>query len=163
MSTRENPDQCGWKGCTTPVPKEGVKVCEVHFAEAFEGYGEPPAVIDSFNGQFRFLSNFWVEENGLSNEHYYQAAKAVPGSAKDRVKAVMEIADRYINDPSAKNQVAADDLAGIIMALDTPGKTKKLGRKVNFESGLGPHQRRGHVLAPEAQVRQRYAPGKLAP
>lgn len=33
------------------------------------------ATIDSFRGEYLFLSNFFIESNGLSNEHHFQAAK----------------------------------------------------------------------------------------
>lgn len=33
-------------------------------------------VIDSFRGEYHFLSNFYVESDGCSVEHRYQAAKA---------------------------------------------------------------------------------------
>jgi ribA/ribD-fused uncharacterized protein len=33
--------------------------------------------IIAFRGEYRFLSNFFVEEDGLTNEHRFQAAKAV--------------------------------------------------------------------------------------
>lgn len=33
--------------------------------------------IDSFSGDFEFLSNFFVEKNKLTVEHFYQAAKTM--------------------------------------------------------------------------------------
>lgn len=32
-------------------------------------------LIDRFEGEYEFLSNFYVEESGMTLEHYYQAAK----------------------------------------------------------------------------------------
>jgi ribA/ribD-fused uncharacterized protein len=32
--------------------------------------------IDSFRGEYEFLSNFYVEENGMTAEHWFQALKA---------------------------------------------------------------------------------------
>lgn len=37
-------------------------------------------VIDSFTGNYRFLSNFYLTPDGLSVEHHYQAAKAIYAS-----------------------------------------------------------------------------------
>lgn len=48
--------------------------------------------IDRFNGEFRFLSNFWpaeVEFDGeiyRTVEHAYQAAKVPPGAVRDAVR-----------------------------------------------------------------------------
>jgi ribA/ribD-fused uncharacterized protein len=64
-----------------------------------------PAKIDSFSGQYRFLSNFWpaaVEHEGVmypSVEHAYQAAKTL--------------------DPAERRRIAA---------LRTPSEAKKAGR-----------------------------------
>lgn len=59
--------------------------------------------IGPFRGEWRFLSNFWLEPRRrmLSNEHFYQAAKA------------LNVEDR-----------------GLIMHAETPGRAKELGRIV---------------------------------
>lgn len=62
-----------------------------------------PTTIVEFQGDYRFLSNFWVLKNGLTVEHHYQAAKAVHD--KDR-----------------------DD----ILACATPGQAKRLGSKIKI-------------------------------
>lgn len=83
-----------------------------------------------FFGDFRFLSNFYVEEDGLSGEHYFQAYKAA--------------------DPEE---------AGWVMRSETPGKAKWRGRRVVLREGweeekdyymalnLARKFRRGSVLA----------------
>jgi ribA/ribD-fused uncharacterized protein len=58
-------------------------------------------VIDNFRGQYRFLSNFYVEAHGKTVEHFFQAAKTTtsldfayvygadtPGEAKRRGKLI---------------------------------------------------------------------------
>lgn len=58
--------------------------------------------ITSFSGGFRFLSNFWYNPDGYTNEHRFQAAKAAseadakwvmesktPGEAKRRGRAIV--------------------------------------------------------------------------
>ena len=68
-----------------------------------------PKVIDSFSGKYRFLSNFypkpfkWRGKTWPSSEHAYQAAKA-----KDK------------------------DDAELIRQASTPGKAKRLGRKIKI-------------------------------
>ena len=62
-----------------------------------------PTAITSFQGQYRFLSNFWVEEDGLTVEHRFQAAKT--------------------NDILEKSR---------IMASITPGQAKRWGRLVHL-------------------------------
>ena len=68
-----------------------------------------PKVIDSFSGEYRFLSNFypkpfkWRGKTWPSSEHAYQAAKA-----KDK------------------------DDAELIRQASTPGKAKRLGRKIKI-------------------------------
>ena len=66
--------------------------------------------VESFRGQFRFLSNFHAghpfEYNGaryLTAEHAYQAAKCASGADAERVRST-----------------------------DTPGQAKRLGRKVKM-------------------------------
>lgn len=56
-------------------------------------------MINQFRGPYRFLSNFYVEEDGKTVEHYFQAAKATSSVEGRR-----------------------------ILAASTPGKAKKLGR-----------------------------------
>lgn len=63
-------------------------------------------VIDSFTGDYRFLSNFYVETDGLTAEHRFQALKTV--------------------DP--------EEQAAIMMA-DTPGAAKRLGRACTLREG----------------------------
>src|SRR3954465_12911198 len=69
---------------------------------------EPPSRIDSFQGEYRFLSNFWPAEVAFEKltfptvEHAYQAAKTLS----------MEERKRIAN-------------------LPTPGEAKKEGRKVS--------------------------------
>jgi ribA/ribD-fused uncharacterized protein len=54
-------------------------------------FGEPPAKIDSFQGSYRFLSNFWPAEvvyEGVtfpSAEHAYQAAKSLSPDERKRI------------------------------------------------------------------------------
>lgn len=60
-------------------------------------------VIDSFSGDYRFLSNFYITVDGKSVEHYYQAAKA-----------------RNITDYLR------------IINADTPKKAKRLGREIEM-------------------------------
>lgn len=70
-------------------------------------FGEPPVKIDSFQGSYRFLSNFWPAEvvyEGAtypSAEHAYQAAKSLSPDERKRI---------------------AD--------LPTPGEAKKAGGKL---------------------------------
>lgn len=59
--------------------------------------------IDSFTGYYGFLSNFYVEEDGKSAEHRFQAAKAA----------------------------SADDYR-YVMAADTPKEAKKRGRSIQM-------------------------------
>lgn len=60
-----------------------------------------PIIIDRFTGPYRFLSNFWTDENGLCVEYLYQADKATneidrqyvlssvsPGEAKRRGRSI---------------------------------------------------------------------------
>lgn len=61
--------------------------------------------IDSFRGRYFFLSNFFVEENGRTNEHYFQAAKA-----------------RNIVDCAA------------VLSADTAREAKRLGRKIHLRA-----------------------------
>ncbi len=57
-------------------------------------------VIDNFSGNFDFLSNFYIETNGLTVEHFYQAAKTLDEGWKQS-----------------------------IINAETPGRAKKLGQK----------------------------------
>lgn len=56
--------------------------------------------IDSFDGNFDFLSNFFVEEDGSTVEHLYQASKTLDLGWREA-----------------------------ILAAPTPGKAKRLGSK----------------------------------
>lgn len=73
--------------------------------------------IKGFNGEYRFLSNFYEEyvyyEEAMypTNEHAFQAAKF------------------YVIDLNTRNKVRSD-----ILTLDTPGKAKRWGRKVQLRS-----------------------------
>jgi ribA/ribD-fused uncharacterized protein len=58
-------------------------------------------VIARFEGEHRFLSNFWVHEDGLSVEHFFQAGKAKTREDWDYV-----------------------------MASETPGRAKRRGREI---------------------------------
>ncbi len=60
-------------------------------------------VIDTFRGEYSFLSNFYIERNGKSLEHLYQASKATN----------MEDYLRIIN-------------------ADTPAYAKKLGKSIKI-------------------------------
>lgn len=61
-------------------------------------------VINSFRGYYRFLSNFWIEKNGKSVEHEFQAAK--------------------VTDPEAY---------ALIMAAETPREAKRLASRQGME------------------------------
>jgi ribA/ribD-fused uncharacterized protein len=58
-----------------------------------------PSRIDSFQGEYRFLSNFWpavVEYEGItypSIEHAYQAAKTLDRNERRRIAAIVEPGD----------------------------------------------------------------------
>lgn len=101
-------------------------------------------IIDSFHGEYRWLSNFWIHdsENMLSVEHYYQAAKAsnvddylqilsakTPGEAKrmgaeiicrydwnDVKLTIMEhlIKDKFIWNPPLANKLKATSNALLV-------------------------------------------------
>ena len=57
--------------------------------------------VDSFRGDYAFLSNFWIESDGLTVEHRFQAAKTV-----------------------------VPDEKALVLAAATPAIAKRLGRKV---------------------------------
>jgi len=57
-------------------------------------------VIDSFKGEYAWLSNFWIEKNGKSVEHFYQAYKTVNSETYNW-----------------------------IISSDTPGEAKRRGRR----------------------------------
>ena len=69
--------------------------------------------IDSFSGQYAFLSNFFVEKNGRSNEHYFQAAKATN----------------------------LDDCVYVLEAA-TPSEAKRRGRRIPLRTGWDQGRRR---------------------
>lgn len=60
-------------------------------------------IIDSFKGDYRWLSNFWIHDstNMLSVEHYYQASKAI----------------------------TADDYA-LVLSSKSPGEAKRMGKEI---------------------------------
>lgn len=60
-------------------------------------------MINSFRDEYRFLSNFWIEEDGYTVEHHYQAEKAV-----------------------------SDEEYQWVLESRTPGEAKRRGRKVNM-------------------------------
>jgi ribA/ribD-fused uncharacterized protein len=60
-------------------------------------------VIDEFQGPYRFLSNFWPNPNGLTNEHLYQAMKST----------------------NWLEQI-------IVLSAEEPGEAKKLGRAITL-------------------------------
>lgn len=62
-------------------------------------------IVWGFEGQYRFLSNFWVEKDGYTNEHYFQAMKTL-------------VTEEYT----------------AIMEADSPGEAKRLGRKATLRS-----------------------------
>jgi hypothetical protein len=92
--------------------KDGNDTCEnghkYPSASAIMSDSETPAVT-SFDGEYRFLSNFWpaqVEFEGItytSSEHAYQAAKTTNPSERQKIKD-----------------------------LPTPGKAKRAGQKVTM-------------------------------
>ena len=61
------------------------------------------SLISAFRGAYRYLSNFYVEEDGQTVEHRFQAAKAL--------------------DPAERQWV---------LEAPTPGEAKRRGRKVNL-------------------------------
>ena len=61
------------------------------------------SIINSFSGEYSFLSNFYTLQDGKTVEHYYQAAKA--RNMSDRLK---------------------------ILNADTPGYAKKLGKHIQI-------------------------------
>ena len=61
------------------------------------------SIINSFSGEYSFLSNFYTLRDGKTVEHYYQAAKAC--NMSDRLK---------------------------ILNADTPGYAKKLGKTIQI-------------------------------
>lgn len=63
-------------------------------------------VIAQFRGEYRFLSNFWVHEDGLSVEHHYQAAKAASRADWDYV-----------------------------MSAKSPGQAKRRGSEIDLRPG----------------------------
>lgn len=64
-----------------------------------------PVTIKEFQGEYRWLSNFWIEKDGASVENFYQASKT--DNAQDKA---------------------------ILMAA-TPGQAKKLGHRVEIREG----------------------------
>ena len=71
-------------------------------------------IIDSFDGEFAFLSNFYEQPNLITDEmniayptveHYFQAAKTLDKNERKRISI-----------------------------LDTPGKAKRAGRRVTLRS-----------------------------
>lgn len=83
---------------------------------------DPPALIDSFRGEYRFLSNFypvpvtWRGRTAPSSEHHYMAAKALPS-------------------PDGPEPLIGSEDAEAIYACATPGKAKRLGRQVVLRDG----------------------------
>jgi ribA/ribD-fused uncharacterized protein len=63
-----------------------------------------PSIME-FQGEYRFLSNFWVVEENFTTEHYFQAAKTL-----DRNEQHM------------------------VLSAPTPGQAKREGRKVTLRS-----------------------------
>lgn len=61
------------------------------------------SIINSFSGEYSFLSNFYTLQDGKTVEHYYQAAKA--RNMSDRLR---------------------------ILNADTPGYAKKLGKNIQI-------------------------------
>lgn len=64
-------------------------------------------MIGPFRGDWRFLSNFWLEPKRrmLSNEHFFQSAKTLNLSQR-----------------------------AMVMRADTPGEAKRMGRTVDLRS-----------------------------
>lgn len=60
-------------------------------------------IIDSFKDEYAFLSNFYLDKNGKSVEHFYQAAKAT--NMEDYLKVLM---------------------------ADTPSQAKKIGKYIKI-------------------------------
>ena len=48
------------------------------------------APIIQFKGEYRFLSNFWVLDDGKTVEHYYQAAKVGPEGDPEMYRQIVE-------------------------------------------------------------------------
>lgn len=82
--------------------------------------------ITSFTDEYRWLSNFWpspicvtlfgVERCFATGEHYYQALKA---------HAMDATHERAFD--------AIDDYLNCMQIIETPGKAKRLGQKVNID------------------------------
>lgn len=83
-------------------------------------------IIDGFIGEYRWLSNFWIHDthNHLSVEHHYQAAKAT--NHEDWL---------------------------MIMSAETPGKAKRLGRKIRIRDDWEDVK----VILMEQFVREKFA------
>lgn len=64
-----------------------------------------PGLIDRFRGEYDFLSNFYVERDGVTTEHLFQSFKTLDKEAQD-----------------------------LIMKAPTPGQAKRLGRQVPLRS-----------------------------
>src|SRR3954471_9721610 len=69
------------------------------FAALFSLAADPPARIDSFQGPYRFLSNFWPvtvvyeREKYPSVEHAYQAAKTLSLDDRKRIASLPTAAE----------------------------------------------------------------------
>jgi ribA/ribD-fused uncharacterized protein len=95
--------------------------------------------IIAFRGEYRYLSNFYVEEDGQTVEHRFQAAKAItpedriwvrkapsPDEAKRRGRRVTLRSDW--------EQVKDDVMLGLLRAKFAPGS--KLARQLMSTRGL---------------------------
>lgn len=71
-------------------------------------------VIDSFDGEFRWLSNFYYHDVGVTVEHLFQASKP----HRSAVYTSGEGEDAF-----------TVNWMELILQADTPGKAKRLGRK----------------------------------
>ena len=72
-------------------------------------------VIDSFDEEFRWLSNFYYHDKGVTVEHLFQASKP----HKDELWS-----SGYDDD-----LIPVTTWQEVILQADTPGKAKRLGRK----------------------------------
>lgn len=83
-------------------------------------------MIDRFGGEYSFLSNFYFSPLFLEGkvwptvEHYFQAAKAIPG-AKTEILKDFELVEVLWSD--------------LIRASKTPGEAKRIGREVPLRPG----------------------------
>jgi N-glycosidase YbiA len=91
------------------------------------------SIIDSFSGEYRWLSNFWIHDlvRQLSVEHHYQAAKTT--NFQDWL---------------------------LVMSAETPAKAKKYTKPIEYGgriSGIRPDWKEVRVPLMEQFTREKYA------